>query len=159
MSCFLINCCVYMIKQRARNCTAFSWTSRANFKPIGTGVSQHKPRIYCWRFLVMHILLCSGICVQIFLECKLIPQTGCRMRPEWAEVSPIMAVGEWHLKAHIPSCQETFSARLMEGTGTAFGDNVEHLWGDLRKHGHLTKRMIKGSRQDKLTLLVCIATY
>ncbi|CAL8465393.1 g4929 [Coccomyxa elongata] len=77
-----------------------------------------------------------------------------RMRPEWAEVSPIMAFGEWHLKAHIPSCQKAFTARLMEGTGTALGDNVEHVWGDLRKHGHLTKRMIKGSRQDKLTLLV-----
>lgn len=76
------------------------------------------------------------------------------MHPELAEASPTLAVGEWHLKAHIPTCQDTYSARLKEGTGLMFGDSIEHLWADLRKHGHLTKRMTKAARQDKLTLLV-----
>lgn len=80
----------------------------------------------------------------------------CRMRPDLLEASPLFAVGEWHLKAHVPTCYEAYSARLKEGTGNSFGDNVEHLWADLRKHGHLTKRMTKAGRQDKVTVLVCI---
>lgn len=65
-----------------------------------------------------------------------------------------MAIGPWHGKAHVPKCQDVYGARLQQGVGISFGDNVEHLWGDLRPHGHLTKRMTKGARQDKLTLLV-----
>ena len=65
-----------------------------------------------------------------------------------------MAIGPWHVKAHIPQCQDVFGARLQEGVGNSFGDNIEHLWGDLRGHGHLIKRMTQGARQDKLTLLV-----
>jgi hypothetical protein len=79
------------------------------------------------------------------------------MHPELLTTSPGMAIGPWHVKAHVPACQDKYGARLLEGAGCSFGDNIEHLWVDLRKQAHLMKRMTKPARQDRLTYLVCTA--
>lgn len=65
-----------------------------------------------------------------------------------------MAIGLWHARVHKPSCQRLFGARSVENTGLTFGDNIEHLWAWLRKHGHLLKYMGPANRQDFLTSLV-----
>lgn len=67
---------------------------------------------------------------------------------------PGLAVGPWHVKAHVPSCQEKYGARRMLGAGNSFGDNIEHLWAQLRKYAHILKREAPGTRQDHIADLV-----
>ena len=64
------------------------------------------------------------------------------------------AIGVWHLRAHQASCQINYNPRYMPGAGLVFGDNIEHLWPDMRKHGFVTAYMSPGARQDFLTQLV-----
>ena len=77
-----------------------------------------------------------------------------RVRPGLRDALLKMAIGPWHTKAHKLSCQQVYGARLMEGSGQSFGDNIEHLWANTRKHAHLLKRQTAAARQDHLVDLV-----
>ena len=48
------------------------------------------------------------------------------------------AIGPWHIKPHKPECNVRYNSRYMEGLGLTFGDLVEHLWADIRKHWYIT---------------------
>lgn len=65
-----------------------------------------------------------------------------------------MAIGPWHVKAHIAACQALFGARAQPGAGWSFGDNIEHLWAYLRRYAYMLKRMSAAGRQDLLNELV-----
>lgn len=67
---------------------------------------------------------------------------------------PVLAVGPWHVKAHIPACQEKYGARRMPLAGNSFGDNIEHAWAHFRRFAHILKRMSVAARQDFMTDLV-----
>ncbi|KAK9818032.1 hypothetical protein WJX72_005982 [[Myrmecia] bisecta] len=65
-----------------------------------------------------------------------------------------LAIGPWHAKMHVAACQDKYGARSLEGTGRTFGDNIEHLWSELRKFGSILKYMSNAPRQDYLTQLI-----
>ena len=77
-----------------------------------------------------------------------------RMVPGNVEGMPGLAVGPWHVKAHIPACQEKYGARRMLSAGNSFGDNIEHAWAHYRKFAHILKRMAMGTREDQMTDMV-----
>ena len=60
-----------------------------------------------------------------------------------------MAVG-----LHKAACQRLFGARCTPDSGLTFGDNIQHLWASVRKHGHLLKYMSSANRQDFVTMIV-----
>lgn len=66
----------------------------------------------------------------------------------------VCAVGPWHIQPHQPSCQVLFNPRFTEGAGLTYGDNIEHVWSDLRRHFFITMFMSPAARQDFLTSLV-----
>jgi hypothetical protein len=68
-----------------------------------------------------------------------------------------LAVGNWHIRPHRPECNVKYNARYMYGTGLSFGDNIEHLWRELRPHWSSTVYMSPAARQDMLTRLVGVA--
>ena len=74
--------------------------------------------------------------------------------PDLAPLSPEMAVGPWHARAHIFSCLESMGARSKEGTGLTDGDNIEKLWAVLRHNSHLLKYMSRATWLDTVLALV-----
>ena len=77
-----------------------------------------------------------------------------RMVPGNVDGMPGLAVGPWHVKAHVPACQEKYGARRMLMAGNSFGDNIEHAWAHYRKFAHILKRMATATREDYMTDLV-----
>ncbi|KAG2435357.1 hypothetical protein HXX76_007430 [Chlamydomonas incerta] len=66
----------------------------------------------------------------------------------------VFAVGPWHIMPHKPECHVRYNLRLMEGLGLTFGDLIEHLWADIRKHWYIMAYMSPAARQDFMTMLV-----
>ncbi|KAG2438299.1 hypothetical protein HYH02_010996 [Chlamydomonas schloesseri] len=64
------------------------------------------------------------------------------------------AIGPWHIKPHKPECHVRYNSRLMEGLGLTFGDLIEHLWADIRKHWYIMAYMSPAARQDFMTMLI-----
>jgi hypothetical protein len=72
---------------------------------------------------------------------------------------PNMAIGAWHVRAHIPRCQREYSQRLKAATGHSFGDNCEHMWAAFWPFSHLLKYMSRSSSQDYLSELVGLLAW
>ena len=66
----------------------------------------------------------------------------------------MFAIGPFHAAAHKVDCQEKFGARVTAGAGLAFGDNIEHVWAELRPYAHIMVRMSHAARLDFLAVLV-----
>lgn len=64
------------------------------------------------------------------------------------------AIGAWHIRPHKPECNVRYNAHYMEGMGLTFGDLIEHLWADIRRHWYLTAYMSAAARQDYIVALV-----
>jgi Kyakuja-Dileera-Zisupton transposase len=65
-----------------------------------------------------------------------------------------MGIGPWHTRAHNVECQDEYGARTLEGSGCSFGDNIEHLWADVRPWAYIMKRLSQAGRRDLLLMLV-----
>lgn len=65
-----------------------------------------------------------------------------------------MGIGPWHTRAHNVECQDEYGARTSEGSGCSFGDNIEHLWADVRPWAYIMKRLSHAGRRDLLLMLV-----
>jgi Kyakuja-Dileera-Zisupton transposase len=74
--------------------------------------------------------------------------SACRACPDaW---HPPMGIGPWHARAHNVECQNEYGARTLEGSGCSFGDNIEHLWADVRPWAYIMKRQTPAARRDLL---------
>ncbi|EFJ42598.1 hypothetical protein VOLCADRAFT_97223 [Volvox carteri f. nagariensis] len=58
------------------------------------------------------------------------------------------AIGPWHIRPHKPECNVRCNSRYMPGLGLTFGDLIEHLWADNRRHWYITAYMSPAARQD-----------
>lgn len=85
---------------------------------------------------------------------------GCKLRSWWERTRPgeplpfDLAVGPWHALGHVVPCQKEYGARWKEGMGLTFGDNIEHVWSELRRFGVILKYMSSASRKAFLEDLV-----
>ena len=70
-----------------------------------------------------------------------------------------IAVGPWHVLGHIAQCQQQYGARYMQEMGLTFGDNVEHLWAEIRGFAKLAKYMSPASRQAYIQDLVSVIKH
>ncbi|EFJ42130.1 hypothetical protein VOLCADRAFT_97808 [Volvox carteri f. nagariensis] len=64
------------------------------------------------------------------------------------------AIGPWHIRPHKPECNVRYNSRYMPGLGLTFGDLIEHLWADIRRHWYITAYMSPAARQDFINGLV-----
>ncbi|EFJ39608.1 hypothetical protein VOLCADRAFT_100765 [Volvox carteri f. nagariensis] len=64
------------------------------------------------------------------------------------------AIGPWHIRPHKPECNVRCNSRYMPGLGLTFGDLIEHLWADNRRHWYITAYMSPAARQDFINGLV-----
>jgi hypothetical protein len=61
-----------------------------------------------------------------------------------------LAVGKWHLAAHIPECFAKFSLNFVQGAGQVDGEIMETLWSKLDLVAGLTQSMSVAHRQEVL---------
>ncbi|KXZ40970.1 hypothetical protein GPECTOR_1089g366 [Gonium pectorale] len=64
------------------------------------------------------------------------------------------AIGPWHIRPHKPECNIRYNSRYIGGLGLTYGDLIEHLWADIRRHWFITAYMSPAARQDFITQLV-----
>lgn len=89
---------------------------------------------------------CCPALIRTYVSCL-----DCRVCPEaW---HPPMGIGPWHARAHIVECQNEFGARTLDGSCCSFGDNIEHLWADVRPYSYIMKRLTAAGRLDLLLML------
>lgn len=62
----------------------------------------------------------------------------------------ILAVGKFHLGAHVLSCFFKHSLNFIEGTGQVDGEIIETLWSPLNKVSMTARAMTKSHRREVL---------
>ncbi|RDX45950.1 hypothetical protein OH76DRAFT_1356862, partial [Lentinus brumalis] len=60
----------------------------------------------------------------------------------------LIAVGKFHLAAHIPSCRFKFSYNFLPGVGMTDGEASERIWADGNELASNSKEMTSGHRHD-----------
>ncbi|KAI0684999.1 hypothetical protein C8T65DRAFT_712839 [Cerioporus squamosus] len=60
----------------------------------------------------------------------------------------LIAVGKFHLAAHIPTCRYKFSYNFLPGVGMTDGEVPERIWADTNDLAARTKEMTSGHRHD-----------
>lgn len=68
----------------------------------------------------------------------------------WESLEITLAVGKWHLAAHIVECFYKFSLNFVEGAGEVEGEIMETLWSVLDEVAGLTQGMLLAHRQEVL---------
>ena len=68
----------------------------------------------------------------------------------WESLEITLAVGKWHLAAHIAECFYKFSLNFVEGAGEVEGEIMETLWSVLDEVAGLTQGMSLAHRQEVL---------
>ncbi len=60
----------------------------------------------------------------------------------------LIAIGKFHLAAHIPRCRYKFSYYWLPGVGMTDGEALERIWGVTNGLATRTKEMTPGHRHD-----------
>ncbi|RDX46393.1 hypothetical protein OH76DRAFT_1356133 [Lentinus brumalis] len=60
----------------------------------------------------------------------------------------LIAIGKFHLAAHIPRCRYKFSYNFLPGVGMTDGEALERIWGEVDGLAVRTKEMTPGHRHD-----------
>lgn len=64
------------------------------------------------------------------------------------------AIGPWHIRPHKAECNVRYNSRYMCCLGFVYGDLIEHLWANIRRHWYITAYMSPAAGEDFITGLV-----